>query len=131
MERRRLLAAAAVATVGVAALGAGPASAAVARGYWEWVGLPTWNGGWGPWRNIILGYQSIRYKERDYGINLGWTDDWRKSNVYVFANGSSAGAPILPDTRVALWIPQGGYLRFGNRAWGIELVWSASPVYEC
>ncbi|WP_422754196.1 hypothetical protein [Micromonospora sp. WMMD708] len=103
---------------------AAPPSAVV-----DWEGLPTWSGGYGPMRNQSNGLKALRYAERDYGINLNWTD-WPNSRWEVYGEGLPTNAPITSTTKVALRVPGGGYLRWGAQSYGIDLVWSATAVYE-
>jgi hypothetical protein len=95
----------------------------------DWEGLPTWSGGYGPMRNQSNGLKALRYATRDYGINLNWTD-WRNSRWEVHGQGLAANAPITNTTDVAIWVPGGGWLRWGSQNYGIDLVWSSTPVYE-
>ncbi|MDI1460754.1 hypothetical protein QEZ54_07240 [Catellatospora sp. KI3] len=96
----------------------------------DWEGLPTWNQGYGPLRNQTNGLKALRYSVRDYGINLGWTD-WPNSRWEVYAEGLAPDAPITSTTKVALRVADSpGYIRWGAQNYGIDLVWSSTPVYE-
>lgn len=70
------------------------------------------------------------YQEREYGINLGWADlDPTAPALNVVRQGSDT-TPIRYGELVAIRIRGGGYLRYGQRDYGINLKWSEDPVYE-
>jgi len=70
------------------------------------------------------------YKEREYGINLDWADlDPTAPSLNVVRQGADA-SPIRYGELVAIRIRGGGYLRYGERDYGINLKWSEDPVYE-
>lgn len=68
----------------------------------------------------------VRYGERDFGINLVWSNT-APNNVTFEREG---GGTINYGDRVAMRIADGGYVRYQSRDWGINLVWSSSPHYE-
>jgi hypothetical protein len=68
----------------------------------------------------------VRYGEREYGINLVWSDT-APNNVALERQG---GGTINYGEPVAMRITDGGYVRYQSRKWGINLVWSSSPHYE-
>jgi hypothetical protein len=108
------------------AIAAGPPPAAAI----DWEGLPTWSGGHGPLRNQTNGLKALRYQQRDYGINLDWTT-WPNSRWEVYGEGLPANGSITSSTRVALKVDGSpGYVRSGYQSYGINLVWSSTPVYE-
>ncbi|MFI6133310.1 hypothetical protein [Micromonospora sp. NPDC051141] len=129
----------AVAVVAVAAaLPAVPARAAgsYGPGYCEaadgkyWHGLPTWSGGYGPMRiSEGPGDNAYKYGSQPKGINIISTE-WPQSRVTVLGQGLPGDGWVTPETNAAIYMPGGGYLKYGVREWGINLVWSATPVYE-
>jgi hypothetical protein len=74
---------------------------------------------------IKNGYH-LRYKEREYGINLGWGKQPNPDFQFV----KQGGGAINCGDKVALFSNAGGYIRYGKRKWGINLIWSQTPVYE-
>lgn len=71
------------------------------------------------------GYHLI-YKERSFGINLGWNKD-SSPNIQIEKSG---GGKINCGDKVAIRVNKGGYLKYESRTWGINLVWSSTPVYQ-
>ena len=69
----------------------------------------------------------LRYKSRDYGINLKWgkTDS---PNITFYKSGRIR--QINCGDKVAIHVKGGGYLKYQKRKWGINLVWSKTPVYQ-
>jgi len=72
--------------------------------------------------------QSIRYGEREYGINLVWDGRADLGNMTIERrSGSNA---IRFGELVAIRIQNGGYIRYQEREYGINLVWSSQAIYE-
>lgn len=72
--------------------------------------------------------QSMRYGEREYGINLVWDGRADLGNVTIERrSGSNA---IRFGEPVAIRIQNGGYIRYQEREYGINLVWSSQAIYE-
>jgi hypothetical protein len=81
-------------------------------------------------RSVRNGFQAVVYQKREYGINLSW------------AGRPPARIRLLPDpaqrdtalvrhrTRVAIEVTDGGYLKYREREYGINLDWSQTPAYE-
>jgi hypothetical protein len=75
--------------------------------------------------NGVLGYQS-----RPLGINLGWVARNGPGNfTFSRANGHDT-ARVRPGEAVALRNTTGGFVAYGQRRWGINLVWSSTPKYQ-
>src|SRR5215208_4164426 len=74
--------------------------------------------------------QRVVYGSREYGINLVWDDPDPTNPSIRFLPLSGATTPILYGERVAIHVRGGGFLRYGEREYGISLKWSESPVYE-
>ncbi len=72
---------------------------------------------------------SIRYGERDEGINLVWDDAADLANVSL-QRRSGAGGPLTFGEHLALHVDEGGFLRYRERENGINLVWSETPVHQ-
>ena len=74
--------------------------------------------------------QRLVYQSREYGINLDWADPNPSAPSVSVVRQSNDGSPIRYDETVAIRIRGGGYLRYSEREYGIDLVWSENPVYE-
>lgn len=74
----------------------------------------------------------LDYYERGYGINLGWRDcDSIDPNIRFVRESVTAGrSPLMYGERLAMRVTGHGYIRYGRRDFGINLVWSDTPVYE-
>jgi hypothetical protein len=73
--------------------------------------------------------RSVRYGEREYGINLVWDRVADLANVTLVRSGADED-PVRFGERLAVRVRGGGYLRYQEREYGINLVWSDGPVYE-
>ena len=72
--------------------------------------------------------RSLRYGERENGIELVWDRSATLANVELVRSGG--GTTVCYGDRIAIRVAGGGHLRYGERDEGINLVWSSSPVYE-
>jgi hypothetical protein len=74
----------------------------------------------------------VVYHERKYGINLGWSDcDAIDPNIRFVRKADVAEHSSLKfGERLAMKVIDHGYIRYGQREFGINLVWSDTPVYE-
>jgi hypothetical protein len=81
------------------------------------------------WNNYIRNY--VQYGERDYGINLVWA---RRGPTPVkdirFMRASGTLDPVIHGEALALFVEGGKFLKYSEREYGINLVWSDTPVYE-
>lgn len=69
----------------------------------------------------------LYYKEREYGINLGWKKQPQPNIIFE----KSGGGEIKTGDKVAIKVIGGdGYLKYESRRWGINLAWSKTPVYQ-
>ncbi len=89
----------------------------------EWSGLSATNDGTGALLNLDNN-QQLQYAERTFGVNLQWAHNslWR-----IEAQG---GPHLMKGQAVALKVWGGGWLRYGNETWGVDLQLSSTPVYE-
>ena len=71
----------------------------------------------------------LKYSERNFGINLGWTRSFL-SNVTLARQDTRDHRSIKSGEPIALRINGGGYVKYQRRDWGINLAWSSTPVYE-
>jgi hypothetical protein len=75
--------------------------------------------------------QYIKYGSRDYGINLMWSPYFPQRNVRFMRQPSSGNTgPLKYDEPLAMYVDGGGFLKYGSRSHGIDLVWSNTPSYE-
>ena len=75
--------------------------------------------------------QPIRYGERTEGINLVWDRNLSVANVKFAIWQSDKGFEIIREGDwIAIHVLNGGYLCYGERTKGINLVWSESPSHE-
>lgn len=72
--------------------------------------------------------RKIRYGERSFGINLDWGLTAGATNIRFGKLGGDG--PLRYGDSVAIFIGGGGYLRQHYRAFGVDLVWSSTPVYH-
>jgi hypothetical protein len=106
-----------------------------------------WNGGslgaqipagaWVKLSNRMID-QFVVYESRRYGINLVWHKtaggpDVRDHvtahhNVRIVRRDSNSN--LRTGHPVAIFVNGGGYLRHSRQKYGINLVWSSTPVYE-
>ncbi|MDC0744150.1 hypothetical protein [Polyangium mundeleinium] len=82
--------------------------------------------------NLLNPYlqQYIRYKVREYGIDLVWSPNPVSPRPIRFRKYSGVVGPVKYDERIAISVEGGGYLRYQEREYGINLVWSNEPAYE-
>lgn len=75
--------------------------------------------------------QYIKYGSRDYGINLVWSPYFPQRNVRFMRQPSSGNTgPLKYDEPLAMYVDGGGFVKYGSRSRGIDLVWSTTPSYE-
>lgn len=72
--------------------------------------------------------RALVYGGQDHGINLDWASPNTTPNVR-FVRRAGTG-PVQYAELVAIHVAGGGYLRYWDREYGINLVWSDTPVYE-
>jgi hypothetical protein len=68
------------------------------------------------------------YKERPFGINLGWSSACKPNISFVRQSGTWDA--VHYGERIAIHVDGHGYLRYKERTFGINLVWSDKPVFE-
>ncbi len=78
-------------------------------------------------KNVYLN-KFLKYKERDYGINMSW-DTNNLQNITILSQ--SGGASVMFNEPIALRVEDGGkWLKYKEREYGINLGWSDTPVFE-
>ena len=73
--------------------------------------------------------KSLRYGERDNGINLVWGNEETGDNIR-FRRQSGSNDLLRFEESIAINVNNGGWLKYGERDEGINLVWSNVPVFE-
>lgn len=75
--------------------------------------------------------ERLKYAEREYGINLVWAQpDPGAPAAIRFERANGASGPIRFGEIVAIAVRDGGFLRYGEREYGINLKWSDTPAFE-
>ncbi len=75
--------------------------------------------------------QYIKYGSREYGINLVWSPYFPQRNVRFMRQPNSGNTgPLKYDEPLAMYVDGGGFVKYGSRSHGIDLVWSTTPSYE-
>jgi hypothetical protein len=75
--------------------------------------------------------QYIKYGSRNHGINLVWSPYFPQRNVrFIRPPNSSNTGPLKYDEPLAMYVDGGGFVKYGSRSYGIDLVWSTTPSYE-
>jgi hypothetical protein len=78
--------------------------------------------------NLTVG-EALIYQRRDFGINLGWGDPAKSSNIR-FVRKSGGRTPIKYGEMMAIGVRGGRWLYYQKREYGINLGWSDTPKYE-
>jgi hypothetical protein len=74
--------------------------------------------------------RTMGYEERSFGINLGWPGS-KASLQWSFKRQNGTQGKIQDGEKLALYNSKAKqYVKYGERTWGINLVWSKSPVYQ-
>ncbi|MBL7814571.1 MAG: hypothetical protein JNL70_06165 [Saprospiraceae bacterium] len=71
----------------------------------------------------------LGYKSQKKGINLAWLSPQKTKQNIIFKDCDTDGVLTERDS-VAICVEGGAYLRYGAREYGINIVWSQTPVYE-
>lgn len=72
--------------------------------------------------------ESLRFGKRTWGINLEWDKSETLNNV-KFEKQTGSGDVKYAEL-IAISVNGGGYLKYEKTRFGINLVFSATPVYE-
>ncbi len=70
------------------------------------------------------------YSDRSWGISLGWNENSDYNVSVKQADTTLIAKTILPNTPISLQIVDHGFVKYGDRANGIDLVWSEKPIYQ-
>lgn len=137
MHMRRILIAAATATASALALAA-PAGAVDQLDPYQWRTTSVEPRSNQPYtlRNVRLssGRNALSYLKRRWGINLGWEGGGTRHSGFgewTFHKSGGARTPLERGFAVALRDnATGDYVRYGRRAFGINLKWSGGPRHQ-
>ena len=81
------------------------------------------------WNKHIERY--VQYGSREYGINLVWAPRGpRPVKAVRLIRSKGTLDPIAYGEPLALYVEGGKFLRYDEREYGINLVWSDTPVFE-
>lgn len=81
------------------------------------------------WNNHIDRY--VQYGSREYGVNLVWAERGPSPVRAVrLLRASGTLDPIVYGESLALYVEGGKFLKYAEREYGINLVWSDTPVFE-
>ena len=78
----------------------------------------------------------LQYEHQTWGINLGWTDDaspetGKRVARWFFTRTGDRTGPVVFGEKIALANGTGdSWLHYAERSVGINLSWSARPVFE-
>ena len=74
-------------------------------------------------------HKKVAYKSQKRGINLSWSSPQKGGSNILFQDENNDGI-LATNEAVAIYVEGGSYLKYGEREYGITLVWSQTPVYE-
>jgi hypothetical protein len=80
-------------------------------------------------RNTIIDSYMV-YGERDYGINLVWTDSDGSSVAFKHTTPGQHNELLKYEVPVAFCVINGGCIRYEERDYGINLVWTDELIDE-
>lgn len=117
----------------IAAINAMYPNTSLAEGQYDWVPLSDdgpilKSGRYFGLQNVSI-TELVRYKRRDYGINLSWTEDVNMRNIR-FIRYEAAGTDLLSGDLVAIFVKDRGFIKYEKRKYGINLVWTDLPTYQ-
>jgi len=75
----------------------------------------------------------LKYGSRTFGINLEWDSSPQNNMIFILPNFGSTEKNRNPPrlgNLIAIYIHNGGYLKYENRSVGVNLGWSSTPVFE-
>jgi hypothetical protein len=82
-------------------------------------------------KNMTLSsYGYVAYKKRLWGINLGWFETAANTGYPFQIKHDRESGVLKYGDMVAIHVRRGGWLKFKNRIFGVNLGWSDTPVYR-
>ena len=73
--------------------------------------------------------KTLAYKKAKKGINLAFVNLKKTPDNIIFKDLNNDGILDTSDL-IAIQVLEGAYLKYGAREYGINIVWSQTPVYE-
>ena len=73
--------------------------------------------------------KKVAYKSQKHGINLSWSSPQKGGSNILLKVANNEGI-LATNEAIAIYVEGGSYLKYGEREYGITLVWSQTPVYE-
>lgn len=90
----------------------------------QWYGLSNVNDGTGDLWNGAR-HLSLTHANQTFGVDLDWSE-----HTALWKIEAQGGPHLMEGQAVALRVWGGGWLRYGNETWGVDLVLSSTPSYE-
>jgi len=90
----------------------------------QWYGLNGVNDGTGDLFNAKRNL-SLTHAHQDFGVDLDYSD-----HTALWKIQAQGGPHLMYGQAVALRVWRGGWLKYGNETWGLDLVLSDKPVYQ-
>jgi hypothetical protein len=90
----------------------------------QWYGLNNANDGTGDLYNSAQ-HMSLANANQNFGVDLNW-----QTNPALWKIEAQGGPHLMRGQAVALRVWGGGWLKYGNETWGVDLVLSDTPSYE-
>lgn len=78
----------------------------------------------------------LQWENQSVGINIGWTNDAEPSTAakvsrWFMTKETSQNTPVHYGDKIAMGYGIApSYIKYGQRTWGINMVWSTAPAYE-
>lgn len=92
----------------------------------QWAGLSSTNDGTGDLQTTTReSYTSLTWSHETFGVDLDWTE-----NGALWKVEAQGGPNLMRGQAVALRVWGGGWLKYGNQTWGVDLQLSDTPSYE-
>jgi hypothetical protein len=92
----------------------------------QWFGLSDVNDGTGPLQTATRdSYTNLIWSNETFGVNLDWSE-----NTSLWKVQAQGGPQVMYGQAVALRVWGGGWLKYGNETWGVDLQLSDTPSYE-
>jgi hypothetical protein len=90
----------------------------------QWYGLSGVNDGTGDLFNSKRNL-SVTHTNQSFGVDLGYSE-----HPALWKIEAQGGQHLMYGQAVALRVWGGGWLKYGNETWGVDLVLSDKPVYQ-
>jgi hypothetical protein len=92
----------------------------------QWYGLSDTNDGTGDLQNDKRSsYTSLTHANQTFGVDLDWSE-----NGALWKIETQGGPRLMRGQAVALRVWGGGWLKYSNQTWGVDVGLSDTPVYQ-